>query len=406
MAAVAGPVSVTLNGTVLRLDNFGLVKRHDIAAISRKMEDQQMAVTQRAKQRAATVLVVVAAALAFPGTALAASSTPRVTHAEVLPPRSKECTTNRAAGTVRFASAFGYDASAGILDVYAAEKLGYFKSLCLTVDFIDVPLTESPYALVSADTAQITGSGSAADALVQEANGANFVGVATYGDTSDYALLTRSSIKKLTELEGKVLAYHLTLPVVLTEMLVKAGVKMSTVHFVNDPSYDPLLLVHGDFQALQAYQSNEPITLRADHVSFRMWTPAQFGVSGTFNIQVANRKFVEAHRGAVADFLRAEFRAFNYCTIHVAQCVGFLAKAQGNSYNVAHAEAEWRFESALARNHHLAGKGIGVETTSEWTSEAKAIVRYKRVGKSIGLSVAENTTIAASLYKGTHLIWP
>ena len=80
----------------------------------------------------------------------------------------------------------------------------------------------------------------------------------------------------------------------LTEMLVKAGVDISKVHFVNDQTYDPLLLVHGSFDALQAYRSNEPITLRADHDRFTMWAPAQFGISGTFNVQVVNRRFLAA----------------------------------------------------------------------------------------------------------------
>ena len=132
-----------------------------------------------------------------------------------LSPSSAECTANRAARTVHFASPFGYDASAGIIDVYAAEKLGYFADLCLDVDFVAVPTSASPYALVSADAAQITGEGSAADAIVQEEDGSNFVGISTYGDTSDYALLTRAGITKLTQLEGKTLAYHTVLPVVL-----------------------------------------------------------------------------------------------------------------------------------------------------------------------------------------------
>jgi NitT/TauT family transport system substrate-binding protein len=323
-----------------------------------------------------------------------------------LAPGSPECSANRAAGTVHFASPFGYDASAGIIDVFAAEKLGYFADLCLDVDFIDVPTSASPYALVSADAAQLTGEGSAADAIVQEADGSNLVGISTYGDTSDYALLTRSGITKLTQLEGKVLAYHTVLPVVLSEMLVKAGVDISKVRLVDDQTYDPLLLVHGTFAALQAYQSNEPITLRADHDPFTMWTPAQFGISGTFNVQVVNRKFLASHRAATADFLRAEFRAFGYCTDHAATCVGYLAHAQGPTFDVAHGEAEWRVESALALDHHLAGQGIGVETLTEWAPEAKAVTQYKLVGKRVDLATAEDTSLARSLYRGTRLIWP
>jgi putative hydroxymethylpyrimidine transport system substrate-binding protein len=319
---------------------------------------------------------------------------------------SKECLANKAAGTVRFASPYGYDASAGIIDVYAALKLGYFADLCLNVDFVYVPFTESPTSLVSAGTAQLTGEGSAADAIVQESEGSNFIAVSTYGDTSDYALLTKSSITKLTQLEGKTLAYHPMFPVVLREMLVKAGVDLSKVHVVIDPSYNPLLLVHGTFSAIQGYQSNEPITLRTDHEPFTMWTPAQFGIPGTFNVQVVNRKFLTAHPTATTDFLRAEFLAFNYCVRNPVTCVDYLAKAQGPTFDVAHGEAEWRVESTLALDHHLLGKGIGVQTAAEWAPEANAVVQYKLLDKPVDLSAAEDTTIAASLYHGTQLIWP
>ncbi len=323
-----------------------------------------------------------------------------------LAPGSKECLANRAAGTVRFASPFGYDASAGIIDVYAALKLGYFADLCLNVDFVYVPFTESPYSLVSAGTAQVTGEGSAADAIVQEAEGSDFVAVSTFGDTSDYALLTRSGITKLTQLEGRALGYHPTFPVVLREMLVKAGVDLSKVRSVIDPSFNPLLLIHGTFSAIQAYQSNEPITLRADHEPFTMWTPAQFGIPGTFNVQVVNRKFLSSHPTATADFLRAEFLAFNYCVRNPVTCVDYLAKAQGPTFDVAHGEAEWQVERTLALNHHLPDQGIGVQTTQEWAPEADAVIQYKLLDRAVDLGAVEDTTIAASLYHGTQLIWP
>jgi NitT/TauT family transport system substrate-binding protein len=338
------------------------------------------------------------------GIASAASAPPNSERAPAL--ASSECAANKAAGTVRFASPFGYDASAGIIDVYAAIKLGYFKDLCLAVQFLDAPPGES-YALVSAGSAQVTGEGSAADALVAEANGDNFVGISTFGDVSDYVLLTRKSITNLKMLEGKVLAFHPpVLPVVLHEMLVKAGVDLAKVTVVSDTTYDPQLLIHGSYYALQGYESNEPITLRADHEPFNMWTPAQFGVSGTFNVQVVNRNFLSAHPTAAADFLRAELRAFDYCARHVATCVGYLAKAAGPTFDVAHYEAEWRLESTLAEQHHLAGLGIGVQTTAEWGPEAKAVYQDKLVRKPVDLAADEDTAVAASLYHGTTLVWP
>ena len=349
-------------------------------------------------------LIALASVFSTSPSAFAAATTVRPALG-ALAPGSSECLANKAAGTIHFASPYGYDASAGIIDVYAAGKLGYFADLCLNVDFVDAPIGEAA-ALVSAGSAQITGEGSAADTLDAEANGSDFVGISTYGDTSDYALLTRKGITKLTQLEGKVLGYHPAFPVVLKEMLVKAGVDLSEVHMVVDPSYNPLLLVHGTFAAIQAYQSNEPITLQAAHAPFTMWTPAQFAIPGTFNVQVVNRKFLSSHPTATADFLRAEFLAFNYCVRNPVTCVDYLAKAQGRTFDVAHGEAEWRVESTLALNHHLRGEGIGVQTTEEWAPEANAVVQYKLLDKAVDLSAVEDTTIAASLYHGTQLIWP
>jgi NitT/TauT family transport system substrate-binding protein len=307
-----------------------------------------------------------------------------------------------------FLSPFGYDASVGILDVYAAVKLGYFQQLCLNVTF-DPNLSFAPSEPeVSAGVATVTGVGSAADVLNAVGNGAALRAISTFGNTSDYALLTRRSITNLRQLEGKTLGYHAPIPVALSEMLSDAKVNVAKVHLVNDTSFDPTVLINGPYDALQAYQSNEPLTLQADGYGkdFRVWKPSQFGINGTFNVQVVNTAFLKAHRGAVADFLRAELHAFNYCAVHVTTCVGFTAQAAGKSYNVAHEVKEWRFETALATDHALAGKGVGVQTAAEWAPEAAAVVRYHLLRKSVHLNVAQDTALAASLYVGRSLIWP
>ncbi len=92
-------------------------------------------------------------------------------------------------------SPFGFDASAGIIDVLAARKLGYFHDMCLNTQFITN--SEDSAALVSEGKATTTSTGSAADFLVAVANGSNITGVATYGDTSDYCIITRKSITSL-----------------------------------------------------------------------------------------------------------------------------------------------------------------------------------------------------------------
>jgi ABC-type nitrate/sulfonate/bicarbonate transport system substrate-binding protein len=353
------------------------------------------------------VAAPLAATAGMGGAASAARpSTPGVAAGHALVSKAR-CASNRAAGTMTFVSPFSYDASAGIIDVFAAQSLGYFKDLCLSVKIVASSFT--PNELVSAGTATITGEGSAADDLSLVANGENLVAIATYGDTSDYALLTQSSITKLTQLEGKTVAYHTTMPVILTEMMKKAGVAISKLNEVNDTSFNPDLLPEGKFQALQAYRSNEPITLRQQHQGFREYIPSQYGVLGTFNIQVVNKTFLAKHPAATADFLRAELHAFAYCTVHALGCVQIedkAASAAGVTSDQAHSLAEWKFEYALAQAHTLPGAGVGVQSQAEWTPELAALKQFGLVKAAPSLSTYEDTTIAASLYNGKKLIWP
>jgi ABC-type nitrate/sulfonate/bicarbonate transport system substrate-binding protein len=318
-----------------------------------------------------------------------------------------DCSRNKAAGPITFISPFGFDASAGILDVFAAQSLGYFAAECLTVHFVTNSYVGNE--LVSSGAGTITGEGSAADTMVDVANGSKFVGVSTFGDTSDYAILTRKSITSLTQLEGKVLGYHAPIPVVLTEMLKAAHVDIAKVQEVNDTEYDPTLLIHGRFDGLQAYQTNEPLTLKADGDKFNEFLPSSFGVSGTFNVQVVNEKFLTDHAPVVADFLRAELHAFDYCAIHVSTCIGYEAgfsKAAGIPYEVAHETAEWNAEVSLVKHHTLAGKGIGTESVAEWAPERAAVISAGLAKSSAIPASIEDSSLVPGLYSGTTLIWP
>ena len=367
---------------------------------------------RRGRARGRVALAVLTAALVG-GTLSAASAAmaaPRPPGALARQPAisAARCARNRAAGTITFASPFGYDASVGILDVEEAIRLGYFSALCLSVDFVGS--AENPYALASSGAVTMTGEGSAADFLQAVATGSHLTAIATFGDVSDYALLTQPTIHNLRQLAGKTLAYHGTrLPMALTEMLQAAGVNLSRVDLVSDKSYDPFLLTEGKFDALQAYRSNEPITLRAAHKAFREYVPSSFGVRGTFNLQVVNTTFLRSHRAAVTDFLRAELHAFDYCATHAVTCVdgeAAAARAVGVPFQRAHSITEWRFEVALAEQHHLPGAGIGVQSFAEWRPEAAALLAHHIVTHLPPLSSVEDTALAASLYQGTQLRWP
>ncbi|HVV76642.1 MAG TPA: ABC transporter substrate-binding protein [Mycobacteriales bacterium] len=317
------------------------------------------------------------------------------------------CANNRSAGTITYVSPFGFDASAGIIDVFAAEKLGYFRDLCLTVKI--VTNARNAADLVSAGTATATSTGSAADYLVLAANGSHTTAVATYGDTSDYCIIARPQFKTLKQLEGHNLGYHFVPEAPDLEMLHAAGVDLSKITQINTNDFDPNQIVEGKLDAVGCYQSNEPLTLRAEGAKFTEFTPQQFGVSGTYNVVFFNTGFLAAHRDAAQDFMRSDLHAFDYCLVNQARCVDIeksYADAAGADFSIAHARQVWKLEAALSRKHTVPGRGIGVQTQAEWKPELREVIRFALAQKIPPLRQVEDTELVAGLYDGNRLVWP
>ena len=189
-------------------------------------------------------------------------------------------------------------------------------------------------------------------------------------------------------------------------MLVKAGVDISKVRMVDDQTYNPLLLVHGSFAGLQAYLSNEPITLRADHASFTTWARPSSAYRGHSMCRWLTGSSWPPTRRRPPTSCGPSSRRSTIARRTAPPASVTWPKPRASTFDVAHGEAEWRFESALALDHHLAGAGIGVQSLAEWAPEAKAVAQYKLVHVPVDLAVDEDTWLASSLYRGTRLIWP
>ena len=84
-------------------------------------------------------------------TCSSATTSAPATHANAI--SAARCTENKAAGTITYVSPFQYGAIPGILEIFVAQKLGYFSDECLKVAIVANSYT--PYPLVSADTAQV-----------------------------------------------------------------------------------------------------------------------------------------------------------------------------------------------------------------------------------------------------------
>ena len=323
------------------------------------------------------------------------------------------CSRNAGVGTINYVSAFGYDASAGIIDVYMAQKLGYFKDLCLHVALNAAAFNGQQ--LVSSGAAQVTGIGSAADALLSKASGANLTSVATYGDTDPHVILTNENFPTLKSLEGGTLGYFINMTPAAVAMLVKAGVDITKIHLIALTNYDPTIVTRGQIDGLVGYASNQGVELKTAGQPFHEFLPSQYGIKGTYNIMQFNGTFLEQHRAVSADFMRADLKALAYCLVHKKQCVTYLsqlaaANNQGNAFPLAHQMATWNYESKFVTSDKVGG--YGVQTVKEWQPEYNEVKQY---GTQAGLTSSETVptiqqtmdpSLVAGLYHGKTLIWP
>jgi len=364
-----------------------------------------------ARRRVAAIVAgLVATACAIVG--LSTSADAHTARAASMISQSR-CARNRAAGTITYISPFGYDASAGIIDIFMAEKLGYFKDLCLKV-VVNTAATNGQ-ELVSSGRAQATGIGSAADAILTKASGANITAIATYGDTDPHAIITNASVTSLKGLEGKTIGYYTNVSAVAAAMFAKAGADISKMHLVALTSYDPTVVTRGQVDGLIGYKSNQGVQLTLAHQKFHEFLPSQFGVKGTYNIMQINTTFLQQHRAAVADFMRADLKALDYCITNQTACVSYLSSLANAAHLGAvfpHAEQlqVWKVESRYITSDTIGGHGV--QTAAEWKPEWNEVKKY---GSLIGLTASDkvaplsqtmDTTLVPTLYNGTKLIWP
>lgn len=270
---------------------------------------------------------------------------------------SRRCEQNKAAGTVTYLSGYYWQASASILEVIAADRLGYFKDLCLDVKLQPGSGDVSQNTKLLASGRVQVGGLSQQDTLTANANGQRITGISSYSDAGLDILMTMPSVTDLTQLKGKTLGQKGWVPVGVSAMLDKAGLAPDDVKQVK-VGYDPTILPRGQVDALVGFISNEPLQLEAAGTPVKVWEPRAFGVPGSLGAFAANPSFLSDHPTAAQDFLRAAFKAYQYCAqdAHVKECLGFQHDQAGADSDPKHETAVWRKETEVVAGSPLPGK--------------------------------------------------
>lgn len=322
---------------------------------------------------------------------------------------AEECQRNRDVGTITYISGYGYGASAGQMDVFIAEELGYFDDLCLDVEINAAGANGQQ--LVAAGQAQFTALGSASDVMLAAANSANLTAVATYGTTSPFSIFANKEVKDLKDFEGKTLGYFINLTPIAAGMLDAAGVDISKVELVSMTNYDPTVVTRGQVDGIVGYASNQPERLRAMGEEFSEFFPADYGLQGTYNVMEVNTQFLNENREVAADFMRATLKALEHCLEDEADCVKRVSDLavennQGEAFPEDQQTRTWAVESEWVRTN--AGGAPGMMDRASWEAEAELVLEYGNLTTDLPeLDSMADWDLVADLYDGDgKLIWP
>lgn len=266
------------------------------------------------------------------------------------------CALNEAAGPVTFLTGYQYQASASILEILAADQLGYFDDLCMDVEIQPgTGDTGQNTQLVASDQVQFT-SVSQQNLLQAQDTGIDIVGISSYSNIGLEVLMTGPDITDLTQLDDTILGHKGNLPPAVEAMLDNAGVDVSSVQQVV-VGYDPSVLTRGQVASLTGFISNEPNLLEAMGEEVTVWRPYDLDVPSSLGALAVNPAFAEEHPTAVEDFLRASFHAFEYCEENSEECVGYAEEISGEGYDVEHNLKIWQTEVDIIRDGQVGDLG-------------------------------------------------
>ena len=320
----------------------------------------------------------------------------------------KRCDDNKAAGTVTYLSGYYWQASASILEVIAADRLGYFKDLCLDVRLQPGSGDVSQNTKLLASGRVQIGGLSQQDTMTANANGLRITGISSYSDAGLDVLMTMPSVTDLAQLKGRTLGEKGWVPVGVSAMLDKAGVGPDDMKQVK-VGYDPTILPRGQVDALVGFVSNEPLQLEAAGTPAKVWEPKDFGVPGSLGAFAANPDFLAKHPTAAQDFLRAVFKAYQYCAedAHVEECIGYQHDKAGADSDPKHETAVWTTETGVVADSPLPGK-FGSIDLDNVKALAGVISRYggQQVSPDEAAGWFDDSFSDAAVGDDGKVIWP
>jgi NitT/TauT family transport system substrate-binding protein len=267
-------------------------------------------------------------------------------------------------------------------------------------------------ALVASGRAQMGSGGSMGELMNNNLRGGgDLVAVVDYGKTAieELVIPAKSRIERVQDLRGATIGVKGDIPYSIQTMLGVNGVPRSSLKEVLLEGFDPVAQLKLGLDALPVYKSNEPRQLDAVGIKYRTFDPLDFKIPSSFGIQFTSRAFLQAHRSAVQDFVRASFKGFQFGLGHSRAAVQDaidLVKAADGTLTLDGELYRWKTESAIVLRSTPQGEPYGLIDVARVKAEAQAETRVGVFDKVPDFATMIDTSLARSVWHGTTLKWP
>ncbi len=153
--------------------------------------------------------------------------------------------------------------------------------------------------------------------------------------SSPHVLLTlkSSGINSFKDFRGKkiMMNKNASESATLLSMFLANGIKLKDIHLVPE-SFDINDLIRKKVDAISAFSSDEPYTLKEKGISYKIWDPKNYGFDFYDGILFTSQKELKNHPKIVKNFTIATRKGWNYAFNHIKETVNIILK----KYNTQH----------------------------------------------------------------------
>ncbi|MGL1862724.1 MAG: ABC transporter substrate-binding protein [Pseudodesulfovibrio sp.] len=227
---------------------------------------------------------------------------------------------------------------------YAAKAQGYYRNLGLDVSFEEHDPSKTVTMELLEGRAQF-GVGSPTSLLDYYA-GAPIVVLGVIFQHSPAILLSRSDtgINTPEDLRGKRVMILNTNTPSLRAMLKAQDIKASEI-VLQEVSWDINTLIDGETDAIAAYITDQPYTLKNRGIPANILRPASYGIDFYGDILITSKKLADDDSELVEQFAKASYRGWMYAMTHTDEIIDLIL----SEYKSGKTRAQLQYEAEAMR---------------------------------------------------------